>query len=213
MHAMLKFAFLFMVLVVFAIYINSEVKKSESKEQAEVAGLRDAYAKLQLAEAAYKEKSWQGILDILSGSSLEFNCLDYNDRARVDVLKSCAEAELKAIPLTLATEVAIRRKDWDTAIHNILIIENHLQGTYCSETSARFYEFKIRVKNEIGDYETRWVSADSETEPTGGLASSYSGASRSYSNQGGHYEGGQGSSHKGGHYVNPLTNNHYRGHK
>ena len=36
---------------------------------------------------------------------------------------------------------------------------------------------------------------------------------RHYSNQGGHYRGGHGSSHKGGHYVNSRTHNHYTHHR
>lgn len=34
-----------------------------------------------------------------------------------------------------------------------------------------------------------------------------------YSNAGGHYVGGRGSSHRGGHYVNRYTGNHYRHHR
>jgi hypothetical protein len=36
---------------------------------------------------------------------------------------------------------------------------------------------------------------------------------RHYSNQGGHYAGGHGSSHKAGHYVNARTHNHYTHHR
>lgn len=36
---------------------------------------------------------------------------------------------------------------------------------------------------------------------------------RHYSNQGGHYSGGRGSSHKGGHYINARTHNHYTRHR
>ncbi len=32
-------------------------------------------------------------------------------------------------------------------------------------------------------------------------------------NEGGHYDGGVGSSHKGGHYTNSATDNHYEHHK
>ncbi len=38
------------------------------------------------------------------------------------------------------------------------------------------------------------------------------GYGRHYSNQGGHYQGGQGSSHRGGHYTNSRTNDHYTRH-
>ncbi|GAB3249056.1 hypothetical protein GCM10027296_12270 [Chitinimonas naiadis] len=40
-----------------------------------------------------------------------------------------------------------------------------------------------------------------------------SGSHAHYSNQGGHYAGGKGSSHKGGAYKNARTNNHYTSHK
>ncbi len=36
---------------------------------------------------------------------------------------------------------------------------------------------------------------------------------RHYTNQGGHYRDGHGSSHKGGHYVNHRTHNHYTRHR
>jgi hypothetical protein len=38
------------------------------------------------------------------------------------------------------------------------------------------------------------------------------GSGRHYSNQGGHYQGGHGSSHKGGHYKNSRTGDHYTRH-
>jgi hypothetical protein len=36
---------------------------------------------------------------------------------------------------------------------------------------------------------------------------------RHYSNQGGHYRNGHGSSHRGGHYRNARTHNHYTHHR
>jgi hypothetical protein len=46
----------------------------------------------------------------------------------------------------------------------------------------------------------------------GGTSEARGHAGTHYSNQGGHFSGGHGSSHKGGHYVNPKTGNHYRHH-
>jgi hypothetical protein len=196
------------------VYINYATRDSEAKSRMADQKLNAAYGRLTLAETAYKQAAWHDILSILAGDESDFSELPFEGKVRVDFLKQSAEVELKAFSLASSTDWAIKRKDWKTAIQNVSLIDGHVRGTFCEGTLIRFAELKRRIKDEIGDYEQLYVDFNEDVDSSNIAGSysagpSYSGLHRSYSDQGGHYVGGQGSSHKGGHYVNSRTGNHY----